>query len=59
MSKTAAQMSISAEKPQANLLPTTTNKQPNAETLEAIAEIEQGKGQVFNTTQALFADWRH
>lgn len=35
-----------------------TIKRPNAETLEAMMEIEQGGGQVFNTTRELFADWR-
>lgn len=35
-----------------------TLKRPNAETLEAMTEIEQGGGQVFKTTKELFADWR-
>ncbi|NOZ48949.1 MAG: type II toxin-antitoxin system RelB/DinJ family antitoxin [Chloroflexi bacterium] len=34
-----------------------TAKSPNAKTLEAMAELEMGDGQVFQSTQALFADW--
>ena len=33
-------------------------KRPNAETLEAILELENGGGQVFQTTDELFADWK-
>ena len=35
-----------------------TAKRPNAETLEAMLEIESGSGQVFDSAEALFADWR-
>lgn len=35
-----------------------TAKRPNLETLEAIMEIEDGGGQVFQTTEELFADWK-
>lgn len=35
-----------------------TVRRPNAETREAMQEIEAGGGQVFQTTQDLFADWR-
>jgi DNA-damage-inducible protein J len=35
-----------------------TIKRPNAETLEAMAELEQGGGKVFETTDELFADWK-
>ena len=35
-----------------------TARRPNAETLEAMAELENGGGQTFNTTDELFADWR-
>jgi len=35
-----------------------TARRPNAETREAMQEIERGGGQVFQTTQDLFADWR-
>lgn len=35
-----------------------TAKRPNAETLEAMAELESGGGQVFRTTAELFTDWR-
>lgn len=35
-----------------------TVKRPNAETLEAMREIERGGGQVFQTTADLFADWK-
>ncbi len=34
-----------------------TAKQPNAETMAAILELENGDGQRFETTDALFADW--
>lgn len=34
-----------------------TAKRPNAETLAAILELENGGGQVFQTTDELFADW--
>lgn len=33
-------------------------KRPNAETLEAMAELESGGGQAFRTPTELFADWR-
>ena len=33
-------------------------KRPNAETLEAMAELESGSGQIFDSTEELFADWR-
>jgi antitoxin component of RelBE/YafQ-DinJ toxin-antitoxin module len=33
-------------------------KRPNAETLEAMRELELGGGQVFQTTAELFADWK-
>jgi DNA-damage-inducible protein J len=32
-------------------------KRPNAETLEAMAEIEYGGGQRFQSAEELFADW--
>ena len=35
-----------------------TAKRPNAETLEAMAELVNGGGQVFATTAELFADWK-
>lgn len=35
-----------------------TTKQPNAATLEAMAELENGGGQVFASTEELFADWK-
>jgi DNA-damage-inducible protein J len=35
-----------------------TAKTPNAETMQAIAELEDGSGQVFQTTDALFDDWK-
>ncbi len=35
-----------------------TAKRPNADTLEAMLEIESGGGQVFDSAEALFADWR-
>jgi len=35
-----------------------TTKRPNDETLEAMTEIENGGGQVFQTTAELFADWK-
>ena len=35
-----------------------TARRPNAETLEAMAELESGGGQAFRTTNELFADWR-
>lgn len=34
-----------------------TAKHPNAETREAMRELESGGGQVFQTTADLFADW--
>lgn len=34
-----------------------TVKQPNADTMAAILELENGGGQRFETTDALFADW--
>ncbi len=33
-------------------------KRPNADTLEAMAELESGGGQVFSTPAELFADWK-
>jgi DNA-damage-inducible protein J len=33
-------------------------KRPNAETLEALRELDRGGGQVFQTTADLFADWK-
>lgn len=35
-----------------------TAKTPNFETLEAMAELENRGGQVFQTTDDLFADWK-
>lgn len=35
-----------------------TAKRPNAETLEAMVELESGGGQAFRTPTELFADWR-
>ncbi len=35
-----------------------TAKTPNAETLEAIMELEDGGGQVYQTTEELFASWK-
>lgn len=35
-----------------------TTKRPNADTLEAMAEIENGGGEVFQTTAELFASWK-
>ncbi len=35
-----------------------TAKRPNAETLDAMLELERGGGQVFDTSEKLFADWR-
>lgn len=35
-----------------------TARRPNTATREAMQEIEAGGGQVFQTTQDLFADWR-
>jgi DNA-damage-inducible protein J len=35
-----------------------TSKTPNAETLAAMMELEDGGGEVFPTTAALFADWK-
>jgi len=32
-------------------------KAPNVETLEAITELENGDGSVFQSTDELFADW--
>jgi DNA-damage-inducible protein J len=34
-----------------------TAKMPNAETIRAMAELEAQGGQVFETAEALFADW--
>ncbi len=36
-----------------------TVKQPNAETSAAMLEIEDGGGQLFATTDSLFADWEN
>lgn len=33
-------------------------KRPNAETLEAMRELESDGGQVFQTAAELFADWK-
>lgn len=35
-----------------------TTKRPNAETLDAMRELESGGGQVFQTTAELFANWK-
>ncbi|MEJ5197486.1 MAG: type II toxin-antitoxin system RelB/DinJ family antitoxin [Anaerolineae bacterium] len=35
-----------------------TTRRPNTETLEAMAELTSGGGQVFQTTAELFADWQ-
>lgn len=35
-----------------------TARRPNAETRAAMQEIESGGGEVFQTPQDLFADWR-
>ena len=35
-----------------------TAKRPNVETLEAMAELENGGGERFESTAALFADWK-
>ena len=35
-----------------------TAKIPSAETREAIMELEKGGGEVFETTDELFADWK-
>ncbi|MBP7964222.1 MAG: type II toxin-antitoxin system RelB/DinJ family antitoxin [Caldilineaceae bacterium] len=35
-----------------------TAKRPNTETLEAMLELENGGGQMFDSVEALFADWR-
>ncbi len=32
-------------------------KRPNADTLEAMAELESGGGRLFDTPPELFADW--
>ncbi len=34
-----------------------TARRPNTETSEAMHELDNGGGQVFKTTQELFADW--
>jgi DNA-damage-inducible protein J len=34
-----------------------TAKQPNAATREAMLELESGGGEVFDSTEELFADW--
>jgi DNA-damage-inducible protein J len=35
-----------------------TAKRPNAETIAAMLELENGGGQLFASTEDLFADWR-
>jgi DNA-damage-inducible protein J len=35
-----------------------TAKVPNAETIQAMTELEDGGGQLFQTTDELFADWK-
>jgi DNA-damage-inducible protein J len=35
-----------------------TGKSPNAETLAAMMELEDGGGQVFSTLDELFDDWK-
>lgn len=35
-----------------------TAKTPNAETLAALIELEDGGGELFSTTDDLFADWK-
>ena len=35
-----------------------TAKRPNAETLDAMLELENRGGHVFDSAEALFADWR-
>jgi DNA-damage-inducible protein J len=35
-----------------------TAKRPNAETLEAMRELESDGGKAFQTTAELFADWK-
>jgi DNA-damage-inducible protein J len=35
-----------------------TAKTPNAETLAAITELEDGGGELFSTTNELFTDWQ-
>ncbi len=35
-----------------------TAKRPNTETVEAMRELENGGGQIFASTEDLFADWR-
>lgn len=35
-----------------------TGKLPNAETLAAMIELEDGGGQVFSSTKDLFNDWK-
>lgn len=35
-----------------------TARRPNAETLGAMAELESSGGQIFDSTEELFADWR-
>ena len=34
-----------------------TAKSPNTETLAAMAELESGGGQIFQSTDTLFSDW--
>jgi len=34
-----------------------TTRTPNAETLAAMMELENGGGQIFQSTDELFADW--
>ena len=36
-----------------------TAKSPNVETLTAMAELESGGGQIFQTADELFADWEN
>jgi DNA-damage-inducible protein J len=33
-------------------------KTPNAETLAAMMKLEDGRGELFSTTDELFADWK-
>lgn len=35
-----------------------TAKTPNAETMAAMTELEDGGGDLFSTTDELFADWK-
>ena len=36
-----------------------TPKRPNIETMEAMMELKHGGGQVFESTEDLFTDWRN